>query len=237
MEILPEELVLFIWEFFNTNKEMISLIRTCKRFKKLGNKFGYIKFIRFGMHTDYMNLVHLHHNRNDFLNNLTMEGLDNPIQWTTPKWPREMIFDRCSMGGRLIDPQVSETEVLVIRNFVHSNNSLKINWSKLPKLRVLDIRVPDMEFDGIESCQNLEIIRIDIDKYKELPDFFATFPKLIKIGVSCHVNHALHFVSKDLKICFINKKTDFTSASEVIPQRHLQRDFSNMNLQCMSIAY
>lgn len=187
LKFLPEELILFIMEGINTNKDMIALVTTCKSFWKLGKKYGYIRSIKFGMQTDYMNFIHLYYRRNDFLHRLTMENMDKPMSWIPKAWPKEMIFNKCILDRKLIDPPLSPTETLVISHLhrhLDYNNVLKINWSKIPNLRVLDVYAPDMEFTGIEQCQKLETVRINlINPHTKVPAFLANLPKLRTIEV------------------------------------------------------
>lgn len=229
---LPTDMILYIWSFMETNKEMNSLIRTCKSFKKLGCKYGHIKSIKFGMHTDYMNFIKLYNSRNEFLNKLTMDTLDNPVSWIQGPWPREMIFNRCYMGNNLIDPPVSKTRILVVRD-LYRNTYLCINWAKLPELRVLDIYTSDMDFTGLEKCVHLKWIRIDINSNLPLPKFFQRFTKLKFIAVSMVSCDALNFVSEKLKTCFILKRQEFKSASKLVPKRHLEVSAPYINIQCL----
>lgn len=238
---LPDDLILYIWHFMKTNKEMNTLVRTCKEFKSLGNRFGFIKSIRFGMHTDYMNFIKLHHNgKNEFFNKLTMERLNNPLPWIPGKWPNEIIFERCYMGKKLIDPPVSETQILVIRDINRKRRNsdiLCINWKKLPELRILDIYATDMDFTGLENCTKLEWIRVDLcNNNRFLPKFFEKFTKLRIVATNCPCAETLNFVSDQLKICFVqNKLHDFKAVSKILPPWHLLRLASGMiNIQLIT---
>ena len=188
LEILPDELILHIWGFVKTNKDMVSLVSTYRRFRNLGKKFGYIKSLRLGMHTNFMNFIELCYRRNDFLQRLTIENINEPMPWIPVVWPKEMIFNRCFMGSKLVDPPPSPTETLIVRdlNRHKHHHTLKINWCKLEKLRVLDIYALDIDFTGLDKCKELEIIHIDLYKRPILPSFLAHMPKLniIECGVS-----------------------------------------------------
>jgi hypothetical protein len=239
LEILPDELILHIWGFVETNKDMVALVSTYRRFRNLGKKFGYIKSIKFGMHTNFMNFIELYRGRNDFLQRLTMENINKPMPWIPTAWPKEMIFNRCFMGSKLADPPPSPTETLIVRDlFRHKHrHTLRINWCKLKKLRVLDIYVPDVDFTGLDECKELEVIRIDLDnKRRLLPSFLSHMPKLHTIAVTCQADKAMHFVSDKLTICFVPKQQDFTSKSQIVPKRHLKVDSGYFNIQCLNIT-
>lgn len=239
LENIPDELILYIWEFVETNKDMVSLVSTCIRFQNLGKKFGYIKSITFGMHTDFMNFIELYYKRNYFLQRLTMENMINPMHWIPAAWPKEMIFNRCCMGNGLIDPPPSPTEILIIRDLHRTTHSnvIKINWNKLKKLRVLDIYAPDMDFAGLDICKELQVVRIDLNNRRRLlPAFISHMPELQTIAVTCQADKAMHFVSDKLRICFIPKRHEFTSESRLVPKRHLEVNSEYLNIQCLTMT-
>lgn len=232
---LPEDLILHIMQNpCLKNKDMIAFIRISKNFLKLGKKVGYIKSIIFGMHTDYMNFVQLYNRRNFFLRCLTMENMDNPALWIPKKWPKEIFFNRCHMGNKLIDPPASPTETLVIRDLErhHNYNTIKINWSKIPNLKIIDIYAADLDFTGLECCKKLEVIRIDLtNSSRKLPLFVANLQNLSIIAVSCKTTEAMNFLSKKLKICFVPKIKKFSSSSNIVPEKHLSVTSEYINLQ------
>lgn len=235
LEILPDELILHIWEFVETNKDMVALVSTCRSFRNLGNIFGYVKSITFG-YMDFEKFWQFKHRRNDFIYRMIMDNISYCSSQFT--WPKEMIFNRCCIGSILIDPNPSPTETLIVRDLCQcdSRKVLTINWSKLPKLRVLDIYHWDIDFTGLDACKELEIIRIDLrNNNRLLPEFIAHMPKLHTIAVSCIADKAMHFVSDKLKICFVPKHQNFTSNSQFVPKRHLEVDSGYYNIQCLDI--
>jgi len=232
---LPEDLLIHIMENpCLKNKDMIAIIRLSKSFLKLAKKVGYIKSIIFGMHTDYMNFVQLYHRRNYFLRSLTMENMDNPTLWIPKKWPKEIFFNRCNMGNNLIVPPLSPTETFIIKDLERhkNNNIIKINWSKLPNLKIIDIYASDLDFTGLEYCTKLEVIRIDLrNTARCLPDFISRLENLSILAVSCKTTEPLNFLSKKLKICYVPKLRQFTSLSNIVPHKHLSVTFEYINLQ------
>lgn len=240
-ENIPEEIILYIWGFVETNNDIISLVKTSKKHWKIAKTHGCIKNIEFGWNSDYMNFVSLYNTPNIFLRQLTIRQLSNPTEWIpSNKWPKIMIFDRCFMRGKYIDPKISETEILIINEYYTStsnipmqNKNLKINWGKLPKLRVLDIRTLDMDFTGLEECNNLEAIRIDlsIDITRTFPKNIANLKKLRFFAFSgCISREPLHFVSPVLKFCYFAKEYPCTAVSKMIPQ-HSMNSASWVNIR------
>ena len=257
---LPDEIIINIWEFISGNNDMISIINTNKRFQDFGKKFGYIKSIKINSNTDFRSFIIFYQKRNDFLINITMENIKN--SWIPSVWKKEMVFENCQLHYKIIDPIQAPTEILVIRdyqrlenlrskririitdNFFSENfrdfryvtNRLKINWSKLKKLRILDIYASDIDLTGLDECKDLEVIRIDVLVPSILPEFIAKFPKLHTIAVNnLKAEVPLHFISDKLKYCFVPKMYNFTSQSSIVPTIHLQTGYDFINIQCLQI--
>ena len=141
-----------------------------------------------------------------------------------------MIFTNCFIGDEIVDIPESPTEKLIIRD----RYTINIDWQKFPKLKFLDIQVNDTNFVGLENCKELEVLRIDLGVDKYLPNFFADFQNLKVIATTCFAIEPLHFVSKHLKVCLMNKKHAFTSNSDLVPKAHLGLNYT-MNIQCLEI--
>ena len=234
LDIFSDDLILHIFKFISTNKNMISLIGTCKYFKKLGNEFGYLKYINVKGYKNFIKFIKFYFTPNEFLQSISIKDIDNPIRWMIERpWPKEMIFTNCFIGNDLVNIPESPTEKLIIRdNTIRS--SINIDWQKFPKLKILDIQVNNTNFAGLEKCKELEVVRIDLGIDKYLPDFFADFQNLKLIASTCFASEPLHFVSKQLKVCLMNKKHAFTSNSELVPKAHLGLNYT-MNIQCLEI--
>jgi len=213
---------------------MISLIGTCKYFKKLGNEFGYLKYINVKGYKNFVKFIKFYFTPNDFLESVSIKDINNPISWMIERpWPKEMIFTNCFIENNIDEIPESPTEKLIIRNCTN-RSTIHIDWKKFPKLKILDIQVNDIDFVGLEKCKELEIIRIDLGIDKYLPNFFADFQNLKVIASTCFAIDPLHFVSKKLKVCLMNKKYPFTSNSELVPKAHLGLNYT-MNIQCLEI--
>ena len=237
LDNFSDDLILHILKFVSSNKNMISLIGTCKYFKKLGNEFGYLKYINVKGYKNFITFIKFYFASDNFLESVSIKDIDNPIRWMIERpWPKEMIFTNCLIGNDLVDIPESPTEKLIIRDLYSAKNrsTIHIDWQKFPKLKILDIKVNDINFAGLEKCKELEVVRIDLEVDKYLPNFFAGFNNLKLIASTCFANDSLHFVSKKLKVCLMNKKYPFTSNSELVPKAHLGLNYT-MNIQSLEI--
>jgi len=228
-----EELIVTIWKIIDCDKCSCALFETCKDFRQIGIKYGWMRTIKLNRNSLIKDFLNFYTRYDISINNLTIEGLDcEPwIEYIT--FPKKIIFERSRLGNKLLNLSTKQvTETLVIRDL--TTESAYVNWEMLPKLKVLDVYGPDINFDGLENCKDLEIIRIDLCKVKELPKFFENFSKLCLIATTCVANEPFHFVSKDLKCCSVIKKHTFTSNSFFVPKSHLEIGFK-MNIQSIQI--
>ena len=239
--MFSEDLILKMWLMIKDDKTRCSLVLTCKEFRDIGFKFGWLESIHLS-HNDNLNeFIKFYSRHNDFLQRIKISGIIEPhinvLTYNQP-WPKEIEFERCSMGSDKHDNiPISPTERLVIRDLNRrrtGGSAVTINWKAFPNLKVLDIYAPDMDFEGLEMCKNLEVIRIDLDRIRFLPIFFTNFSKLRVIATTCVSHEPMHFLSKKLKICMIPKKHVFTSDSTLVPKSHLGLD-SPINIQCIDI--
>lgn len=168
---LDDEIIMYICKFLDNNFDSINMIKTCKYLNNLGNKYGYIKNIRLSFDSNYLNFINLYCDHMNSIQKITIENMNEPFLWLPSQvWPKIMIFERCCMGPKLINPEYSDTEELYIKDlsrYCNKNSIVKINWDKLPELRILDVYVPDLDYSGIEKCEKLEIIKININIYKK----------------------------------------------------------------------
>ena len=172
LDIFSDDLILHIFKFVSSNEDMISLIGTCKYFKKLGNEFGYLKYINVKGYKNFIKFIKFYFTPNDFLQSVSIKDIDNPIRWMIERpWPKEMIFTNCLIGNDLVDIPESPTEKLIIRDCTN-RSTIHIDWQKLPKLKILDIQANDIDFVGREMCKELDIVRIGLGVDKYLPNFY-----------------------------------------------------------------
>lgn len=238
----PVDLILNICKLIS-NKELITpLIRSCSHFEFLHQKLGYFKYIKFnlyGENKNFINFIRFCSKNKDCIERLTIEGID--YEWLSCfSLPKELILKNCCIGNIRVDITESCTETLIIDDLHREKNRaiINIDWRKLVKLKVLDLKVYDINFTGMEMCKNIEVIRIDLGVDRYLPNFFADFQNLKLIATTCFAVERLHFVSEHLRICLVHKKYKFTTNSKIIPESHLGVGFM-MNIQSLEnlVAY
>jgi hypothetical protein len=236
LENIPNDLILNICNFIDNKQSIYYLIRTSSHFEFLHEKsscFKYIKFNLYGENKNFINFIKFCCKNKDYIERLTIEGVD--YEWLSCfSLPKELILKNCCIGNIRVDIPESCTETLIIEDLHRDKNKTLINieWGKLLKLKVLDLKVYDINFTGIELCKNIEVIRIDLGVDRHLPNFFADFQNLKLIATTCFAVDRLHFVSEHLKICLVNKKYTFTTNSKIVPESHLGLNFM-MNIQSL----
>lgn len=250
LEKLPKDLILIVWAFIRSNKSMTSLVTSCRYFKKLGDRYGYIK--TYNLELNNYNFLRKLLSKNIFFDKFITRDISRPSIMLNDKagWPRVVVFDigRDDYGFGTIKPPLSpKTEVIKIsidKRYVGLRNSqpLTVVWCMFPNLKVLDIEVDNVALSGLMGCKKLEKIKINISGPVApiLPDFFATLPNLKILATNCRTINPLHFISKKLQICHVDKTSPFTSDSIIVPDRHLQSHsrsspYSYINLRTVNM--
>ena len=238
IENLPEDIILHIYSMLD-NRDMITLNNTCSTFKNINYKWGCYKSLKLDRNTNYKKFLEKNTSKKHiFLEEIIISNIDNPLQWFPLKWVKKMVFNNCDFNEHLITPPVNKkhfpTEILIIHDYQRTNNknTIYIDWSSLKNLRVLDIYAYNLDFTGLEKCLNLKSIRIDLAMDKIIPKSISSFKNLIFLATTCLSKDELHFCSKILRICFINKLVPFTSNSEFVPNFHLTHKQNYVNIQC-----
>ena len=241
LSFFSEDLVLKIWKLVKDDKIRCSLVLSCKEFRNIGFKFGWLRAIHFKRNNNLLDFVEFYCRPNIFLERIKISDVNDPhmsVLNCIDPWPKEIEFERCCIGSKNhINSSVSPTERLVIRDLNRHRTggiAVRVNWASLPNLKILDIYAPDINFEGLEMCKNLEVVRIDLDRIRFLPVFFADFSNLQVIATTCISYESMHFLSKKLKICMVPKKHVFSSDSLLVPKSHLSLN-TPMNIQCLDI--
>ena len=223
LRIFSEDLILKIMEIVKDDNIRCAIVLTCKEFRDIGFKFGWLRAIHFKSGDNLFNFIKFYSRRNDFLERIKISNIIESgmsvLDFIEP-WPKEIEFEGFYINHNI---PVSPTEKLVIRDLHrHRTGALavKIKWESLPNLKFLDIYAPDINFEGLELCKNLEIVRIDLDRIRFLPIFFTELSNLQVIATSCKFSHPMNFLSKKLKIC--------------VPNSHLSLN-THMNIQSLDI--
>jgi hypothetical protein len=196
---------------------------TCKKCLDITNTYGYIHSIYFGMNTSYTSFINLNTQSMRSLKKLHMDCITDAPLWIPYKWPEKIIFTNCSMGYKQIDPPISPTLSLSIKdNF--STYITDINWEKIPDLEELYIDTFNCDFkDLVKYCPNLIVVSIFLKiKQPNLPENIDKLKKLSILNTDIPATTAHHFISPHLRECIVRKSIPFTSVSKLIPLRQLE---------------
>lgn len=152
--MIPDEVIKIIFNYCD-NQSSYRLALSCKTFYDITlQASGFAKYITF----DYINGCDVYtfmnrlekHRRS--LRTCTIHRLQNPFYWI-PIWTRQVNFYQCKITDS-IDPSFPvATEILRISHYIAS--AIKINWSKFPLLKEVEITNIKVDFTGIESCKEL----------------------------------------------------------------------------------
>ena len=225
---LPDDILLHIYSLLDV-QSMQSLRCSSKRLCK----FIGMKHIAYDSSISlkrFLELVGQSKNTLKSIKAYGTSGLDLPIS----TWPETVVFDRCSVGNTpIIRPICTKTEKLIIRDIhrVKTSKTLRIDWRKFSRLRILDLYVRNVDLTGISSCKELEAIRIDIMQ-GVLPSEIGKLPKLKMIATNCSPSDNLHFDSDQLKVCFVPGGVKITANSSIVPATHLDGSYGFVNIQC-----
>ena len=204
--LLPDEMIIEIWDCLFSNKDMVALRSCCKQFKALGDEYGYLRHLDLSMSADYMNLMVVWGRQNlKGLRSLSVSGLNSPSPWIPFAWPMHTLFSNCRMGANLISPPLSPTTELRITDF--GLGKLSLDWSKLPNLRLLELHVYDADLSDLVKCQGLEHLRLYFKTGKSrLPGWVAKLPKLTTFQTNLVPETRMHFLSDRLRVCMAPKR-------------------------------
>ena len=206
MITLPDEMILEIWDWLFSNKDMVALRSCCTQFKILGDKHGYLRHLDLSMDADFMNLMVLWGKHNlKGLRSLCVSGFNSPGPWIPFPWPMHTLFSNCRMGSSMISPPLSPTTELRVTDY--GVGTLRMDWSKVPKLRLLELHAYDADLSGLVLCQGLEHLRLYLKTGKKgLPGWVANLPNLTTIQTNLVPETKMHFRSKRLRICLVPKR-------------------------------
>lgn len=190
---MPEDMVLLIWEFVRTNKDMLAMRSCCTYFKRIGDTWGYLKNIMVSVHMDYMKFISLYGRYARHPLTLTFAHRVTPTRWIPYTWPTSVMFVDCFMGRERIDPPVSPTTALDISH--GTTSTLRLKWQNLPRLKSLSVRADDVDFTGIEHCTELETVDLHLAsaRAESVPRRMRSLPNLRR--VSC--NNIVFFFKKN----------------------------------------
>lgn len=128
---IPIEIWNFIFSFLYKGFDLQNARSSCKFFKKICDKNGYIKFeLKDGFSKKrYFNLFE----KADELKELRVVGIKNPWHWVSFPWPERVSLVDCEITED-IDPPISKrTKYLHVDS--EAPGRIKINWEKFPNLK------------------------------------------------------------------------------------------------------
>ena len=223
MEYLNNDILTKIIYDFNLQITLLRLV--CLKWKNITNFYGFIENITVDLHTPFETFIDMCDKSMFSLKKLIINYVDNPSPWIPINWPSTIIFDNCRMGSEYIDPPLSKTKIIRIKDYT-SIKPLNINWKKLPELREIYIDVFDCNLDTLKYCSHLEKICINLRNpdAKPFPQWLGSLKKLHTIITNVKTDSSHHFVSPNLTICLVPKTKKFTAVSKLVPKENLTTD-------------
>jgi hypothetical protein len=205
-------------------EDLTKIRLTCKKIRDITNTYGYIRSIYFGINTPFLSFIDLNTKNMRALQKLYISSVIDAPLWIPYKWPKKITFNNCSLGNDLIDPPISPTLSLTIKNNYASTKIIDINWKKIPYLEELYIDVFNCNFkDLVKYCPNLIVVSIFLKiKQPNLPENIDKLKKLSILNTDIPATTAHHFISPHLRECIVRKNIPFTSVSKLIPLRQLE---------------
>ena len=147
MNILNTDILTRIIYDFDSNITNIRLV--CSTWRDITNMYGFIQDITIDLHTPFDKFIDMCDKSILSLKTLTLNSIDNPIPWIPTTWPHTTIFNNCKMGSEYIDPPLSNTHILRIKDYTIFQ-MLDINWEQLPDLRELYLDVFDCNIEKLK---------------------------------------------------------------------------------------
>lgn len=176
---LPEEMIIYIWDFLETNKDSISLLKTCKALRKIAINNGYIKELSIQKFSPIVfqvkSVEHFH-----TINSIIVDS----VNWLPRKWPVKVTFIQCEMNSEIDPPDKTKTTKLELKLRTDRKDCLNINWKKFPNLEQLYISTYDINLEGIELCQKLSKICISLGIVnKKITKYLFSFSGELKVNI------------------------------------------------------
>lgn len=217
LDTLPSDIIKTVIQFIPNNIQSLLFVSLCKTFYNIGKEFGYIKSLNTGgvNNIEVMDFLTKCCENHKTLHNITLEGIIDPHLWIPISWPKYVSLIRCPIYG-YIDSPISNTEYLDITDPHRNKNIIKtvrINWKKFPKLKKLYLYLPLVDLTGIEACQDLEILVINLHISIPLPQDISKLPNLVRLITNCNMAEKTHFVSKRLTECNMGNEQLFTTGA------------------------
>ena len=160
INFLDKYLLCKIMDYILDNKTSLNFVLSCKYFKNIFYKYGYIKHIKTGSLTsfDKYNFFLTCINHENTIDSIEITNLNNPICWI-PIWPRFVFFNYCNITNEIKPPKPTKTKVLYLLNN-RSDKKIKVDWKMFPNLEYLETDNFNFNIEDANQCKKLLNIKI-----------------------------------------------------------------------------
>lgn len=156
----PDDIILYIWSFLESNEESINFLKTCKVMKQIGYENGFVKEINFNINDDIQEFMNLNYRHRKSLIKSTVSCLANPFLYLSHTKYLELTLIN-SFDDKICPNECLDVKKLkLLDNGRYKIDKIIVDWSKFPKLERLDVDCYDICMDGIQNCKNLKIVSI-----------------------------------------------------------------------------
>jgi len=226
---LPEDLILHIWNFIETDKDSRSFKQSSPILSKIGNENGYIRNLS-NKNLDIIDFLKIYYQNHKTIKNIYLENLNNPLEWFRESLPKIIHFNNCDLTD--INPPKSNTEILIFENFKKEN--IKIKWESFKNLKILILNCHDVSnLHEIYKCKELEKVFLNLENCKNIPIEVCKLQNLQYFYTNCSIRENCNFESKFLKVLLLEKKGNVTCDSLKLNQNHLKHNY-DYNINCFN---
>lgn len=176
-EDLPDDMILSIFEYLETSKDILVLNETCIRFRVLNKSYGYLRTVKWTNNSDPIEMIQLISKHKRTLKYLFVSAWLDVNTWVY-YWPEKVTLFRTFITSPIAPPKNVTKKLKVIEY----RTNIQIEWDKLPHLE--ELRVDDaqsLDTTGIEKCTKLRVIIIQQSKPKQLNPKICQLPNLEKL--------------------------------------------------------
>ena len=162
INFLDEYLLYKIMDYILDNKTSINFLLSCKYFKNIFYKHGYIKHIKTGnlIDIDKYNFYLTCINHQNTVDSIQMMNTFDPMCWI-PFWPRVVFFNYCNITSDIKPSKPTKTKILYLLNN-RNNKKIIVDWKMFPNLERLEVSNFNFNLENTNQCKKL--ININIKK-------------------------------------------------------------------------
>ena len=149
-------------DYILDNKTSINFLLSCKYFKNIFYKHGYIKHIKTGnlIDIDKYNFYLTCINHQNTVDSIQMMNTFDPMCWI-PFWPRVVFFNYCNITSDIKPSKPTKTKILYLLNN-RNNKKIIVDWKMFPNLERLEVSNFNFNLENTNQCKKL--ININIKK-------------------------------------------------------------------------